>query len=131
MQIFSRTGVRIGCCLFWCLSWPAIAVLLLTPLPFGFISRSDLLGHFLLFWVMTVTVVSFARTGAQIVALAALTIAYGVALEYGQAYVPNRTFDVADAIANVVGGIAGCLSALAILRYWMPPIAYGTGRTQN
>lgn len=131
MQIFSKTGVRVSCCLIWCLSWPAIAVLLLTPLPFGFISRSDLLGHFLLFWVMTVTVVSFARTGAQIVALAALAIAYGVALEYGQAYVPNRTFDVADAIANVVGGIAGCLSALAILRYWMLPNAYETGRTQS
>ncbi|MGI9486034.1 MAG: VanZ family protein [Geminicoccaceae bacterium] len=106
---------RIVSCLVWCLSWPAIAVALLTPLPFGFISRSDLLGHLLLFTVMTVTIVAFARTRTQIVVLALLSIAYGIALEFGQAYVPNRTFDAADAIANALGGIAGCLIAIVLL----------------
>ena len=109
MQILLNPRFRIVSCLVWCLSWPAIAVALLTPLPFGFISRSDLLGHLLLFTVMTVTIVAFARTRTQIVVLALLSIAYGIALEFGQAYVPNRTFDAADAIANALGGIVGCL----------------------
>lgn len=115
MQILLNPRFRIASCLAWCLSWPAIAVLLLTPLPFGFISRSDLLGHLLLFAVMTASVIAFARTRTQIIALALLSIAYGIALEFGQAYVPNRTFDAADAIANALGGIAGCFIAIALL----------------
>lgn len=116
MQILSNPRFRLVSCLAWCLSWPAIAVLLLTPLPFALISRSDLLGHLALFAVMAASVVTFARTRKQIVALALLSIAYGIALEFGQAYVPNRTFDAADAIANALGGAAGCLIALALLR---------------
>lgn len=115
MQILLSPRFRIASCLVWCLSWPAIAVALLTPLPFGFIARTDLLGHLLLFAVMTVSIVAFARTRAQIIALALLSIAYGIALEFGQAYVPNRTFDAADAIANGLGGITGCLIALVLL----------------
>lgn len=121
MQILFTTRARIGCCLLWCLSWPVLAVLLLTPLPFSFVSRTDLLGHFLLFAAMTIAIITFTRTKAQIIALSALTIAYGVALEFGQAYVPNRTFDAADALANIVGGIAGSLAALALLRLLKAP----------
>lgn len=115
MQILLGSRFRIASCVIWCLSWPAIAVLLLTPLPFGLVSRSDLLGHFLLFAVMTTAVVTFARSRKQIIALAVLTGVYGVALEFAQAYVPSRTFDAADAIANAVGGIAGCVLALILL----------------
>ena len=115
MQILLNPRFRIASCLVWCLSWPAIAVALLTPLPFGFISRSDLLGHLLLFAVMTAAIVAFARTRTQIIALSLLSITYGIALEFGQAYVPNRTFDAADAIANALGGVVGCLIAIALL----------------
>lgn len=117
MQILLNPRFRIASCLAWCLSWPAIAVLLLTPLPFALISRSDLLGHLLLFAVMTVSVVAFARTRTQIIALAILSTGYGIALEFAQAYVPNRTFDVADAIANALGGIAGCFFAIILLEH--------------
>ena len=115
MQILLNPRVRIASCVAWCLCWPAIAMLLLTPLPFALISRSDLLGHLLLFGIMTASVVAFARTRKQIVALSFLSIAYGIALEFGQAYVPGRTFDAADAIANALGGVAGCLIAIALL----------------
>lgn len=115
MQILLNPRFRIASCLVWCLSWPAIAVALLTPLPFALMSRSDLLGHLLLFALMTVSVVSFARTRTQIIALAILSTAYGIALEFAQAYVPNRTFDAADAIANALGGITGCLLAIILL----------------
>lgn len=126
MHLFSKASVRITCCLSWCLSWPVIAIILLTPLPFDFISRSDLLGHFLLFAVMTITTVTFARNRAQIVMLAVLATAYGVALEWGQGYVPGRMFDSADAVANMVGGIAGCLGALAVLRTRPRPAGQAT-----
>jgi VanZ family protein len=119
---------RLVSCLIWCLCWPAIAVLLLTPLPFGFISRSDLLGHFLLFALMTVAVVTFARSRAQVVVLAILSVAYGVGLEFAQAHVPGRTFDAADAIANAVGGAAGCLTALILLERLVAPTVSSRNR---
>ena len=115
MQFLLNPRFRIASCVIWCLSWPAIAVLLLTPLPFALISRSDLLGHLLLFAVMAGSVVAFARTRRQIIALSLLSIAYGISLEFGQAYVPNRTFDAADAIANALGGALGCLIAIVVL----------------
>lgn len=115
MNILLSSRFRLACCIAWCLSWPAIAVLLLTPLPIALISRADLLGHLALFAVMTFSVISFARRRGQIIALAVLSILYGIALEFGQAYVPGRTFDVADAVANALGGIGGCLFALALL----------------
>lgn len=115
MQILMSSRFRLASCIAWCLAWPAIAALLLTPLPFRLISRSDLLGHFLLFAVMTVAVVAFARSRLQIMVLSLLSIAYGIALEFGQAHVPGRTFDVADAIANAIGGMAGCVLAMVLL----------------
>gem|GEM_PF-2397799 len=116
MQIPQHSRFRLVSCLIWCLCWPAIAVLLLVPLnlPLNLISRSDLLGHFLLFAVMAVSIIAFARTRGQIIALAVMAIAYGTALEFAQAYVPSRTFDAADAISNALGGLAGCLLALAL-----------------
>jgi VanZ family protein len=121
MHVLSRPRLRLSFFILWCLSWPGIALALLTPLPVKLISRSDLLAHFLLFGVMALAVVVFARSRWQIIVLGLLSIIYGVALEFGQAYVPNRTFDIADAIANATGGIAGCLTALALLEYWIKP----------
>ena len=121
MHVLSNPRFRLSALILWCLSWPGIALLLLTPLPFKLIARTDLLGHFLLFFTMTLAIVTFARSKGQIILLSLITIGYGVALEFGQAYVPNRLFDIADAIANGIGGIAGCLAALILLEYWVKP----------
>lgn len=115
MTLLQSSRFRIAAFLAWCLVWPAIAVLMLKPLPFGLISRTDLLGHFLLFAAMTAAVLAFARSRAQIIALAVLSTGYGLALEFAQAYVPGRTFDAADVLANAFGGITGCLCALILL----------------
>jgi VanZ family protein len=123
MSLLQSSRFRIASCLAWCLAWPAIAVLMLKPLPFGLISRTDLLGHFLLFALMTLTVLAFARSRAQIIALAVLSIGYGLALEFAQAYVPGRTFDAADAMANAFGGISGCLCALVLFGRLITPHA--------
>ncbi len=128
MQFLLNPRFRLAAFVLWCLSWPAIAVALLTPLPFRLISRTDLLGHFLLFFVMTAVVIAFARSRLQVATLALLTIVYGIALEFGQAYVPGRTFDVADAIANGVGGIVGCLAALVLLERLMASAVARQGR---
>lgn len=115
MRVLLSPLFRIVACLLWCLCWPAIAILLLMPLPFALVSRTDLLGHFLLFAVMTAGLVAFARSRRQIVVLSLLAIAYGCALEFAQTLVPGRTFDPVDVVANGVGGITGCLFALVLL----------------
>ena len=115
MGLMQGLRFRIVAFLTWCLAWPAIAVLMLRPLPLGLVSRTDLLAHFLLFAVMTSAVLAFARSRRQIIALAVLSVGYGLALEFAQAYVPGRTFDAADAIANAFGGITGCLLAAILL----------------
>ena len=122
-RLLDQPRIRLALALLWCLAWPGIALLLLTPLPFALVSRTDLLGHFLLFGTMTLGTVTFARTPLQILILAVLTVAYGVSLEYAQGYVPSRTFDLADAFANLAGGLAGALGAMVLLRLWLQPAA--------
>jgi len=126
MYVLSNPRFRLSALILWCLCWPGIALLLLTPLPFQLISRTDLLGHFLLFCAMTLAVITFARSNRQIVLLSLMTVGYGVALEFGQGYVPNRFFDVADAIANVAGGLAGCVAAIVLLKVWINPVIAAT-----
>jgi len=121
MPFLMTPQIRIASCLIWCLSWPVLAIILLMPMPFGFVSRTDLLSHFLLFGAMTLFLVLFARSQTQLILLAALTIIYSLGLEIGQGYVPNRVFDLADAAANLAGGVAGCLGALFIFRAYIQP----------
>lgn len=121
MLFFKTSTARMIFCLLWCLSWPVIIALLLRPLPFSLPGRTDIVGHFLLFGTMSLAIFLFARSETQIKTLAAVTIIFGVALEVGQAYVPSRYFDVADIIANIVGGFCGGLLACRIFRSWMVP----------
>ncbi len=114
------TARRLFCCL-WYLTWLVIAVLLLRPLPFGLPGGSDILGHFLLFGFMGLAIVSFAGQARHFVAPLAVTVTLGIALEYGQSFVPQRYFDNLDLLANVVGALAGGLLGLWLFRMWRTP----------
>jgi VanZ family protein len=114
MSLYQSSRFRIVAFVAWCLVWLVLPLIMLKPLPFGFVSRTDLLAHFLLFAVMTIGVLAFIRSRSQIVVLGLLSIGYGLALEVAQAFVPGRTFDVADMLANAVGGITGSLCALIL-----------------
>lgn len=116
MRMLGSSPIRIASCLLWCLCWPIIAMLLLRPMPFDLPSRSDLLSHFLLFGTMAVVVILFARSRLQILALSTLTIILSLVLEAAQGYVPHRYADVADALANLTGAVAGGILALLIFR---------------
>lgn len=117
MRLLGYSPIRVASCLLWCLCWPIIAMLLLRPMPFDLPSRSDLLSHFLLFGTMAVVVILFARSRLQILALSTLTIILSLVLEAAQGYVPHRYADVADALANMTGAVAGGVLALLIFRH--------------
>jgi|SRR5687767_3212028 len=60
----------------------------------------------LMFWFM-----QLADIGASRALIAVALIALGIALELAQLYVPGRTFEVADMVANAVGVSLGWLLA--------------------
>jgi VanZ family protein len=67
---------------------------------------------------MAFATVSFSRQPKQLAGLAIATVALGGALEFAQGFVPYRTADITDAIANGAGGLVGCAVALLVL-YWV------------
>ena len=111
----------------WGAAWVGVAAALLLPLGVPTPGRSDLLGHFLLFGAMAFGAVGFSRRPGQLACLALVTVAFATALELAQGLVPYRTFEVADAVANGVGALAGYVAALLVLYHVIRPAAPSYG----
>ena len=112
---------KIACAGLWGAAWLGVAALLLLPLGVPAPHRADLVAHFLLFATMAFATVGFSRRPGQLAWLAFATIALSMALEYAQRFVPYRTSDVADAVANGLGGLVGYAVALLILYFVIRP----------
>ena len=88
--------------------------------PFG-----DKLGHFSLFGVLTLAlilatrfhIIRFARL--KIYSAVVLVSLFVVAEEFSQAFIPSRTFDLADLAADSLGILLAIALAVAI-RYFKP-----------
>jgi len=122
VRLFLYRRAKLVCAGLWGVSWLAVAALLLLPLggvpvPGG----SDPIGHFLLFAAIAFAAVGFARAPAQLAALAFVTIGLGVTLEYTQGFVPYRSSEIADGVANSLGGLAGYAAALLVLYFVIRP----------
>jgi VanZ family protein len=75
----------------------------------------DKIGHLLFYAVLTFWLLWAVRKNAVyniVSALLAASVAglYGVALEWVQAFLPHRSFDYADMLANFAGCFLGLLS---------------------
>jgi len=112
---------RLICAVLWVLAWPAVAALLLLPMPIAGPARSDLAAHFLMFAGLAFGAVSFSRRAGQLAGLALATVAGATLLEFAQRLVPYRTFDLSDAAANALGAGSGYALALIILLLWIRP----------
>jgi VanZ family protein len=127
MQRLFHPKVKLTFFLMWCLAWLVVAALLLAPLP-STSAKSAALAHAVLFGGMALGAVTFCHHPGQLTLLTLLTIAGGTALEFAQGLVPYRTFDLHDAVANVLGATCGYLAALAILYSVVRPAASAAGR---
>jgi VanZ family protein len=107
--------VRRICAGLWAIAWLGVAALLLLPLGVAAPGRGDLVGHFLLFATMAFAAVGFSRRPGQLAWLALVTVALGTALELAQGFVPYRSAELADAVADAAGGLAGYGAALLVL----------------
>lgn len=105
----------------WATAWVGVAALLLLPMPAAAPDRTDLLAHFLLFAGMAFGAIGFSRRASQLAGLALLTIVGGTVLELAQQLVAYRSFDLADAAANVLGALSGYALAVIVLVLWLRP----------
>ena len=98
-----------------------IVFLSLTPRPIPLPGeQGDKLGHALAYAVLMLWFAQVYLYGRQRVAVAALCVALGIALEFAQLLTETRTFSVADMGADALGVGLGWLAApprgLAFLR---------------
>jgi VanZ family protein len=112
--LFDPMAKRV-CAALWGLAWLVVALLLLLPISVPGPSGSDLVGHFLLFATIAFAAVGFSRRPGQLAWLMVATGALGMALEYAQGFAPYRASEVADAVANGMGALAGYAAALLVL----------------
>ena len=125
-----RPQVRWACFTLWCLGWIAVAILLLMPLDATAPPGSDLIVHAVLFGLMAAATVTFCHRPFALGLLALLTVAGGLGLEFAQDFVPYRSADVLDGMANAIGGAFGYAIALIVLHFGIRPSAPPMERTQ-
>jgi hypothetical protein len=119
--LFDRKA-KLVCAGLWGVGWLAVAALLLLPLGgVPVLGSSDLIGHFVLFATIAFAAVGFARAPAQLSWLAFVTIGLGVTLEYAQNFIPYRSSEIPDGVANALGGVAGYAAALLVLYFLIRP----------
>ena len=129
--LFDRRA-KLVCAGLWGVSWLALGALLLLPLGGVPVPRgSDLIGHFLVFAAIAFVAVGFARAPAQLAWLTLLTIGLGLTLEYAQGFVPYRTSEIADGVANTLGGLTGYAAALLVLCFVIRPAEHQLGLAQR
>jgi hypothetical protein len=112
---------RLVCAGLWGLAWLVVTGLMLMPLRGVPLPGSDLVAHFLVFGAMALAAVSFSRRPQQLAWLALLTVALGGALEYAQSFLPQRSAEFADLVADAAGGLTGYGAALLVLYFLIRP----------
>jgi VanZ family protein len=85
----------------------SIAYLSLSPAP-AISAGNDKIGHLIAYAVLMLNIGTITKYGSkQFFIGVATALLYGVIMEFGQYYVPNRTFSVADMFANGAGVAIG------------------------
>jgi hypothetical protein len=109
----------------WCLAWLVVASKSLQPgieLPLGL---SDKAVHFTAYAVMAAAVASFCHLPARVLGWVGLTVAASAVLELGQHFVPSRSTDGLDLVANASGAVCGTLLALLWIALVVRPLRPG------
>jgi VanZ family protein len=112
--LFDRRA-KLVCAALWFVAWLVATAALLLPLGVSTPDRSDLLVHFMLFASLAFGAIGFSRRPGQLICLALVTIALATTLEFAQKFLPYRTFDLIDLVANGLGAFTGYAAALLIL----------------
>jgi VanZ family protein len=112
--LFDRRA-KLVCAALWFVAWLVATAALLLPLSVTTPDRSDLLAHFTLFASLAFSAIGFSRRPGQLICLALVTITLATILEFAQKFLPYRTFDLVDLVANGLGAFTGYAAALLVL----------------
>jgi len=107
--------LRTAAVVLWCLGWALVAYVSLQPQPPLGVDLDDKLAHFLAYGLMSASAVTFCRSFPSLLGIAAFAAVVGVLMEYLQALVPGRLFEVADMVANAAGAGLGWVAAALLL----------------
>jgi VanZ family protein len=106
----------------WCVVIFTLSAIPGSALPELSVSGADKLVHAVVYGVLGALSWRGARrarphhpTGRVVAVAALIAMLYGITDELHQAFVPNRTPDWRDGIADTVGGIAGALVCAAFV----------------
>ena len=94
----------------------------LQQLPFGL---SDKLIHFTGYWAMAAVVAGFCHEARGVLRWGVFAVVVGGLVEIGQHFVPMRSMDFDDFLADAAGAIWGVLLALA----WLALVVWPLRRT--
>lgn len=79
-------------------------------------SVSDKLEHLLAYAALGLIGATTARNGNRAVGSVLGVIAFGIAIELVQSFLPGRLAEIGDAVADAVGAVAGGAIAMALRR---------------
>ncbi len=105
-------------CAMWCLAIAAVVCFsLVSSPPMPDFAGSDKVSHFLAYFVLASCAVQLFRNWAGLLGTGIALVLLGIALEYAQdALTEYRMIDPRDALANMLGVIAGLSTRLTPLR---------------
>lgn len=92
----------------------------------GVVPGSDKVWHWGGYLVLALPIPFLFRGRQKVWAAAAALVAYGIVLEFGQDFVPGRSFEVADMLANTAGVLSGTMAGVWLrgvvpwMRPWRP-----------
>jgi VanZ family protein len=106
----------------WGLGWLALFTVSLRPieeLPYG---MSDKLLHLLGYAAMTAGVAGFCHERRGVLGWAGFAVLLGGLVEVAQHFLPPRTMELGDFLANGIGAVIGAALALAWIGVVVTPL---------
>lgn len=105
---YRRFWIAIGWALVGAVIYLSVGHVTITPEN---IPESDKVGHVIAYGTLMFWFMQIAKQPQKRVAIAVLLVLLGVGLEFVQAHIPYRDFEVADMVADAIGVAIGWLVA--------------------
>ena len=107
---------------FWVLLIGLIALFILyvswMPISTWTISANDKFLHAITYFIFTVYVLAVLRD-RFLVGSIILTAVFSLCVEFGQSYLPYRSFEAFDMLANIIGISCGFLISIRFSNHWL------------
>lgn len=122
MRLLLDPRLRRAMFLLWWLGWLIILYLCLEPQPEMPLDLTDKSWHFLGYLAMSAGIASFCHERRCVLGWTALAVLMGGLIEIAQYFVPGRSSEWGDLLADAGGAVTGAAVALLWLRLVVAPL---------